>query len=149
MPSVRLWYFAYGSNLDILQMMGRVGEWETSLRAYVEGYRLIFNKPSQRWGGRTANIEETRDNSDIVYGVVYRLTEKKLDVLEEYEGKSPKLIDVKLEDGSMLKGASAFIFDSGKAPRKPPKAYANAIIDGLRQHGHGDQIVEKVKSLAY
>ena len=63
-----VWYFAYGSNLSIPQMLGRVGEWQTSRKATLKGWKLIFNVDSKRWGKGAANIVETEDPNDIVYG---------------------------------------------------------------------------------
>ena len=95
---VEKYYFAYGSNLNIFQMMKRVGEWETSKRAYLEGYKLVFNVKSPRWGGYAANIQKTGDTHDKVYGVVYLLRAEKIPVMTSYEGKDPAYVDVKLEE---------------------------------------------------
>ena len=43
MASEEVWYFAYGSNLNVGQMMNRVGEWSSSNRATLPGYKLMFN----------------------------------------------------------------------------------------------------------
>jgi len=71
-------YFAYGSNLNMFQMMKRVGEWSSSKKAYLQGYRLVFNVDSPRWGGFAANLQKTDNESDKVYGVVYFLRKEKL-----------------------------------------------------------------------
>lgn len=140
--------FAYGSNLDVFQMIKRVGEWKTSRRAYIEGYRLVFDKDSERWGGFTANIHRTGNASDRVYGVVYELRRKKLDVLAEYEGKEPTTsIPVTLEDGQPLPNVGVFLFDPSGKSGALPKAYQNAISDGLRQHGFSKGVQEQVASL--
>ena len=47
---------------------GRVGEWQTSRKATLKGWKLIFNVDSKRWGKGAANIVETEDPNDIVYG---------------------------------------------------------------------------------
>jgi len=42
------WYFAYASNLNIFQMMKRVGEWSTSKRALLRGWKLAFVVPAHK-----------------------------------------------------------------------------------------------------
>jgi len=46
------WYFAYASSLNIFQMMKRVGEWSTTKRAQLRGWKLAFVVPAhEKWGG--------------------------------------------------------------------------------------------------
>ena len=146
MPEETVWYFAYGSNLDIFQMLKRVGEWKTSRRACFEGWKLIFDKESKRWGGCTANIHRTDNPSDLVYGAVYEIRRSKLDVLSGYEGTEPSIVDAKLEDGSPLPNAHYFSFPPSKKSGAVPAVYKNAILDGLRQHGYGGDVIKKTES---
>lgn len=78
-----IWYFAYGSNLDISQMRDRVGDWRDSQRAHLRGWKLTFNVSSSRWKGKAANIIETHNPKDIVYGAIYQITETQLKKLTE------------------------------------------------------------------
>ncbi len=139
------YHFAYGSNLNIFQMIKRVGEWKTSKRAYLEGYKLAFNKESSRWGGYAANIQPTGNNSDKVYGVVYLLKEEKIAVLTSYEGKGPVNMDVRLEDGSVIHDVAVYRWDKDEPSRNPPKVYADTILEGLIQHGYPSDIIERVQ----
>lgn len=146
--SKMVWYFAYASNLNIFLMMKRVGEWETSQRAYLEGYQLIPNLNSHYWGGYTANIKPTGSVSDKVYGVAYRLLAKKVDVLAHYEGRASTMTKVKLEDGPELDHVK--IFMAGRArdkPRAPPPVYVQTILEGLAQHGYARSVVDKVRGI--
>lgn len=140
-------YFAYGSNLNIFQMMKRVGEWTTSKRAYLEGYKLVFNVKSSRWDGFAANIQHTGNNHDRVYGVVYFLREEKIDIMTAYEGPYAKLdrMDVKSEDGSIIRDVAVYWWDKKDPSKNPPKAYQETIVEGLIQHGYSQDVIEKVK----
>jgi gamma-glutamylcyclotransferase len=138
------WYFAYGSNLNIFQMMKRVGEWTTSKRAYLEGYKLVFNVDSSRWGGKAANIRKTGKSDDKVHGVVYRLKEKKIAVMTSYERRRPVHMNVKSEDGSPIRNVVVYKF-KGSSPENPPTVYAYTILEGLRQHGYTEDIIKKVQ----
>jgi len=139
-------YFAYGSNLNIFQMVKRVGEWTTSKRAYLEGYRLVFNVKSPRWGGYAANIQKTGKKEDRVYGVVYFLRREKIPVMTSYEGPPPVCLDVKSEDSSVIHGVAVYMWETDKSSEIPPKAYQDTIIEGLTQHGFSQETLEEVKS---
>ena len=144
---VEIYYFAYGSNLNIFQMMKRVGKWETSKRAYLEGYKLVFNVKSPRWGGYAANIRKTGNNMDKVYGVVYFLKVEKIAVLTSYEGPNsgPVYMDVKSEDGSIIRDVAVYGWDNDEQSEEPPEAYKQTILEGLRQHGYAQDVIEKVQ----
>ena len=146
MPEETAWYFAYGSNLDLFQMIRRVGEWKAARRACLSGYRLVFDKKSSRWGGFTANVHHTVIPSDHVYGVVYELRKSKVEVLAGYEGASPTMVDVKLEDGTPLRRTKIFLFAKSGQSGAVPKAYQNAMLDGLRQHGYDESIIRQLAS---
>jgi hypothetical protein len=139
------YYFAYGSNLNIFQMMKRVGEWKTSKRAYLEGHKLVFNVESPRWGGYAANIKETGSNMDKVHGVVYLLKEEKISVMTSYERISPVYLNVKSEDGSVINDVAVYRWNKNKSSSNPPIVYGNTIIEGLEQHGYPQDIIEKVR----
>jgi Gamma-glutamyl cyclotransferase, AIG2-like len=147
LPEEIAWYFAYGSNLEVFQMMKRVGEWKTSRRATLEGYRLIFDKESKKWGGFTANVRRTGDASDRVYGVAYELRRKKIEVLSGYEGIDPTTAIAKFEDGSSLDNVSVFLFPPSGQSGLIPVAYKTAILDGLTQHGYGADVITQVSSI--
>ena len=137
-------YFAYGSNLNIFQMMKRVGEWTNSKRAFLEGFRLVFNVESHRWGGFAANIQKTENNQDRVYGVVYFLKEEKLPVMTAYEGLNAKLVNVVEEDGNVIHDVWVYWWDKDEPSEKPPEVYKRTILEGLRQHGYLEDTIEKV-----
>jgi len=140
-----VWYFAYGSNLYIPPMFARVGEWKTSKKALLKGWRLIFNVDSKRWGGGAANITKTNHENDIVYGAIYLLSHQKLEVLTKYEGVCPR--DVKVEPEGEEIEAETYIFNQDKPCLKPSPAYIQTIIDGLIQHGYGKDVVKTINKL--
>lgn len=127
-------------------MMKRVGEWTTSKRAYLEGYKLVFNVKSPRWGGCAANIQKTGKKEDRVYGVVYFLRAEKIPVMTSYEGSDPEHMNIKLEDGSVIHDVAVYMWNTDKLSEIPPKAYQDTIIEGLTQHGFSDDVIKKIKS---
>lgn len=146
MDEKAIWYFAYGSNLNIGQMITRIGEWVVSKRAVLGGHKLVFNVPSKRWGGLAANIIRTGNANDRVYGVVYRILREKLDVLTHYEGVPP--LDTEVEADNVRVTAKAYVFNTTRKPGTPPDAYLNVMLTGLRQHDYPEEVIEAVKKIA-
>lgn len=136
-----VWYFAYGSNLSLSQMFARVGEWSASRKATLKGWKLVFNVNSKKWGKGAANIIRTEDPNDVVYGATYLIRKEKLCVLSTYEGVMPKDVTVESNGKDVL--AKTYVFRKDKTPSEPPKAYLQAIIEGLRQHGYDENIINK------
>jgi len=80
-----LWIAAYGSNLDKKQLAQRVGElgaWKTGV---IPGYRLVFNKKSQKGPVVYANISYV-GGEEKCPAVAYRLTRKQAERLDTFEG---------------------------------------------------------------
>ena len=146
MTEEEVWYFAYGSNLNIGQMMNRVGEWSVSKRAVIKGYKLKFNVRSPRWGGLTANVVRTDNPNDKVYGVLYRILREKLNVLSTYEGTTPT--DTPVEADGVNLQAKVYIFETPRVSGKPPEAYLDVMLTGLSQHGYPEAVIEEVKKSA-
>lgn len=93
------WYFAYGSNLSKSQMKERIGNWKTSEKALLNGWKLVFNVPSSTWGGGAANIVKTDNPNDVVYGAIYEITRNQIEILtKRYEKVSPKTLDVESDE---------------------------------------------------
>jgi hypothetical protein len=85
-------YFAYGSNMDIMQMHERIGAVPQPTQAKLVGYKLVFDKYASTRNCGAANIVHTNVTDDEVEGLVYELTEKQLAQMDLYEGiyaKSP------------------------------------------------------------
>jgi cation transport regulator ChaC len=140
-----VWYFAYGSNLSMSQMLARVGEWRTSRKAVLKGWKLVFNVQSPYWDGKTANIVQTNNPKDIVYGAIYEITKQKLSVLTEYEHKDSLDIEVESEESKIH--AKAYVF-KGTESARPPKPYLETIMSGLRQHGYEEDRADHVRRIA-
>lgn len=146
METSNIWYFAYGSNPNIGQMMNRVRQWSASERAVAKGYERVFNHLSQRWGGLTANLRFTDNPDDVVEGAIYLIPKEKLRVLTQYEGTKPT--DILVEADGALIMAKAYIFGSSEKAGKPPAAYLEVMLTGLRQHGYSEEVIERVRNLA-
>ncbi len=116
----KIWYFAYGSNLNVDQMKSRIGAWQLSRRAIVRIYKLVFNVFSKQRGGYSANLQETSNFEDTVSGVVYHITQDQLNKLQKSEGVAPVEIRVELRRRERnFARESLHLEDDGKRARAP------------------------------
>ncbi len=79
-------YFAYGSNLHPLRLGLRTPACEPLGTARLDGYRLCFHKRSDGDGSAKADAWRSGAADDVVHGVVYRMHEDEIPVLDEIEG---------------------------------------------------------------
>jgi gamma-glutamylcyclotransferase (GGCT)/AIG2-like uncharacterized protein YtfP len=140
----KVWYFAYGSNLNVDQLKSRIGQWQLSRRALVRNYRIIVNVYSKRRNGYTANLQSSDNFEDTVPGVVYRIDLKQLNELEKFEGIAATDVSVELEDGNEISHAKVFIWKTAEKEHEPPKDYRRLVEAGLQQHGYPEATVKKV-----
>jgi len=143
-PSNNVWYFAFGSNLNVDQMRDRVGEWHLSKRALVRNYKLVFNVYSKKWLGNAANLQATDRFEEVVYGVVYQITQEQLAKLQAFERVPPTEIRVELEDGNEISHAKAFIWETTSPGREPTPAYRKRMEVGLTDHGYDKTQVDRI-----
>ena len=83
-PTDAILYFAYGSNLDILQMRTRCEGARLAARAVLPDYVLAFGGFSRRWNGPVASV--IGRPGKYVEGLLYRLPRPDLRVLDRFEG---------------------------------------------------------------
>ena len=77
-------YFAYGSNLDLVQMKIRCPSSELISKGSLPDYRLTFNRYSSGWGGGVADVIQGKGSE--VWGLVFELSNSDLKRLDSYEG---------------------------------------------------------------
>ena len=77
-------YFAYGSNLDLLQMKRRCPLSKLISKGSLSGHRLTFTKYSSGWGGGVADV--IQDEGSEVWGLVFEISDSDLERLDRYEG---------------------------------------------------------------
>lgn len=81
-------YFAYGSNLDYLQMISRAPHALLVEPAWLDGYRLCFPRRSFVRATAVASIEPAA--GEKVWGALYDVPEREMDRLDAREGYSAK-----------------------------------------------------------
>lgn len=131
-------YFAYGSNLNMVQMKGRCSDSHPVAKVKLKDYKLVFN--------RVADIIESK--SDTVYGAIYEVSDKDIKCLDRYEGY-PRLytkINVTVEDefGEIY---DAFVYVMVfKGKMEPSESYYNIIKQGFRDWNLPPQYLIKARN---
>lgn len=124
--AIQLWYFAYGSNMDLERMERRLAH---SMPSRCSGtlryHRVAFNKRLSGGSG-AANIVPSA--GDCAYGILYPVIARDLDVLDAFEG----IADGHYERRSVVVGAKV-----GDEPERPVVAFtytgcSDRLDDSLR-----------------
>lgn len=130
MADVKL-YFAYGSNINLEQMVYRCPDAQVVGPVALEGYELLFR------GSGVATIGPKAGST--VHGLLWQLTpdcERSLDRYEGYPhlyGKQP--VTVRDAQGRELTVMAYVMSERYRAPAVPPTSYYQGILEGYRQSG--------------
>lgn len=145
-----MFYFAYGSNMNLDQMRERRVSYENSRRALLRDYKLGFTKTSKRYNAGVADIIESKGN--FVEGVLYEVTEEGMANLDKFEGieqnvyKRVKVV-VQLESGEELETITYKIINEDKPFIPPAKEYMDKIIKGAETHRLSKNYIQKLKAI--
>ena len=133
-------YFAYGSNVSRRRLDERGVKPIGSVRAYLEGYRRVYNKKGRE--GTYANL--TRDQKGRVCGLLYTITLKDLFRLDAYEGYPAEYNRVTVmvkDDAGRAYYAETYIANPSRVVSEgtPPDWYMEYIRSGLKEAGCMDE----------
>lgn len=144
------WYFAYGSNLHVHQMLQRIGSTSHGDHpprpARLPVHRLIFQEV-ESGGPAYANIVCPGTG---VLGVIYHLSEtdfERLDAFETgYERQAVRVVD---KQGEPVE-AIAYVVESrpGLREASPSPEYLARIVEGARHHGLPESYVNGIVAIA-
>lgn len=137
----RVWYFAYGSNMESATLRCRRGiEYTRAEAARAPGWRLVLDKPPiVSIGGAFANI--VPDPAGEVLGVAFEVTLEELEHIELTEGVrigNYRHVDLTVTrlaaPGETLRAASLASERSDPGLR-PTRRYMDCLIAGATEHG--------------
>jgi gamma-glutamylcyclotransferase len=83
-----MFYFAYGSNLDLMQMQLKCPDAQFVSTARLDGYRICFPRKSFVRDCAIVSIEP--DVAESVWGALYEIDDSELKRLDEREGYRPQ-----------------------------------------------------------
>lgn len=121
--------------MDEARLWERIGDFEEGKIAFLERHRLVFNVNSATPKIGYANI--IPDKNMVVIGVLYELTEKQLEILDDYEGVPQGLYQrniITVRDGNNehFEAVTYMALDCGSDLR-PAKLYLDYLIRGAQQ----------------
>ena len=135
-------YFAYGSNMDPHQMAQRCPASPAVGIGYLADHQLCFPRLSVERGCGVASVRAAP--GERAWGVVYRMTEEDLAVLDTYEAYQPgraahlngynrQTMPVRIENEPVE--TLIYIAVEQEAPPLPSLAYLTHMRTGARHHG--------------
>ncbi|HXE74493.1 MAG TPA: gamma-glutamylcyclotransferase family protein [Candidatus Xenobia bacterium] len=142
-----IWYFAYASNMSRTQVEQRAGAPAEEKVARLDNYELNFDKVT-RGGTGSANIVPAEGKT--VWGVLYRLSEAQLRVLDRFEGvpEHYRRSEVNVVDAEGNKvGAQVYLARKVRKGLKPDRHYLARILQGAEEHGLPAEYVAQLKKI--
>lgn len=137
-----IFYFAYGSNMDLGRMTARCGENNfVGFQSYLNDFQFYF------YNRGYANIKPVK--SSIVQGVLYKINKKCLDSLDIVEGY-PNMYQrqiVKIKNSFGAYDAQVYIVENDNTTGHPTEEYFNTVIDGAIQYGLPNDYTQNIYKL--
>jgi hypothetical protein len=147
--TARLWYFAYGSNLDPETFLGRRGMRPHGARcAVLAGWELVFDLPVGAGERGVANLRSAPGAS--VHGVAYALDAAQAAHLDRTEGVDRgyyRRTAVRLASGGEPLDAFTYTSPHGVAGRRPSRRYLGLLLRGARHHRMPEAWILMLRSL--
>lgn len=138
--SARVWYFAYGSNMQPATFAGRRGIAPSrAIAARAAGWRLVLDKtPLVPIGESFANLRA--DPDAVAYGVAYEITADDLAHVDLTEGvliENYRRVEVDVEPlaGGEPRRAYTLVSDRCSPDLLPSAYYMTLLIEGAETHG--------------
>jgi cation transport regulator ChaC len=149
-------YFAYGSNLDQMQMAQRCPGARIIGVAQLANHRICFPRRSPVRDCAVASFEPHKGG--VVWGVVYELDDDDLKRLDEREGYDPVnptavnrycRVDVTVSHaGGKRVEAVAYVAVPEDNPGRPSADYMRHIVDGAAAHSFPDDYIKGLMAIA-
>ncbi len=137
----RRFYFAYGSNIDVMGMRWRCPGAKMVEIAQLRDFRFLINTRG------LATIVPQKDCA--VYGILWTITESDEEVLDHYEGVAVELYyktTVKIETKTAHDREALVYIANDTDAGTPWSSYLDNIVAAARRHGLPDEYVEELKS---
>ena len=144
----RLWYFAYGSNMQRATFVERRGmRPERSVWGRLDGYRLVFDLPVGPGERGVANL--AADVRASLHGVLHLITEEEFERLDRTEGVNNGYyrrlaVDV-IDRAAERVRAWTYASPHGVAGRKPSARYLGLLVEGALEHELPDEYLDELR----
>ena len=126
-------YFAYGSNMSTARLQARVERAAPVGRAWIDGYRLAFNKRGNDGSGK-ANL--IADDVAQAWGVLFRIGSSDWSTLDRFEvGYRRQPCRVHTGTGEESEAQCYLAMDPESRDIPPLDWYRAHCLSGAREHG--------------
>ena len=149
--------FAYGSNLDKVQITKRCESAKFISIASLKGYQIAFTRKSKIGEYAVAGVVKKKDSE--VWGVIYEISEEDCNELDECEGYlsstykddnayNREIIEVFENcDLDKPKKVSIYIANQEPNPGRPSKEYLGLILGGARYYDFPESYIEMLEQV--
>lgn len=143
--------FAYGSNMDSKRLSARVSSARSIATAYITKYQLHFNKASEDKTAK-ANIMQTENDNDIVWGVIFEIDDQQKPLLDKYEGLGKGYNEENLlftDAANNTYEAWVYIGDTDALNEEllPFESYKQHCLSGAEEHNLPADYVDKIRAV--
>lgn len=145
--------FAYGSNMNINRLRERVPSASKLTIAYLKGYNLFCNKISND-GSAKANITNSDNESDKVWGVLFVIDDNEKTNLDKVEGLGKGYNEMQLTFHDLKDQeyqAQVYVADENYINNelKPYDWYYEYILSGARQNQLPEDYITAIQALKF
>ncbi|MCP4430526.1 MAG: gamma-glutamylcyclotransferase, partial [Gammaproteobacteria bacterium] len=140
----------YGSNLATPRLLQRIPDARLHKVATLSGHRLCFHKNDSGRSGK-CDIQSTEDHDDIVYGIVYHISQNGKEALDYYEGHGfgylSKTIKITTLDGDRIEALTYYAIDIDII-QQPYHWYKEHVLRGAREHDFPTEYIAMIEAQA-
>jgi len=124
-------YFAYGSNMGRSRLEERIGSVEPVGAACLEGFRLVFNKPSKDGSGK-ANLVSAQGS--VAWGVVWQIGYDRWSALDPFEPGYQRIVLQARTRADAAVRVGVYLHPATGRDIPPFDWYIDHLIVGAREH---------------
>lgn len=145
--------FSYGSNMLYNRIAERVKSAKVIGNGYITGHTLRFHKISKDESGK-ANIYQTDDSKNIVWGVIIQLDLLDKPILDGFEGLGygyeEKEVRVNLPDNLEI-GATVYVAEEKSIDEelKPYDWYYNFVVEGAKENKLPEEYIDMISKTEF
>lgn len=143
--------FAYGSNMNLNRLKERAPSANKLLNAYIKNHTIKCNKVSSKDRSSKANIVETGNDDDIVWGVIFEIDDSEKPNLDEYEkGYNESTLSF-LDSENNPHEAQVYIADESAINEDllPYDWYKEYIVSGAKENDLPQEYIEKLEAINF
>lgn len=144
---MKVYYFAYGSNLLFARLHARTPSIMNMGIGYLPSHRLSFDKPGRDGSGK-CGIEAV-EGAEFIFGVLYEMDRAEKPLLDEIEGSGHDYVDKPVVVNSGDGPVNAFTYYPTRLDQslKPYDWYKAFVLEGAIENGFPEHYIEYIRSV--